>query len=245
MKKNIKISLQFDGTDFHGWQTQPGKPTIQGELFRAIKEITKEDTIVYGCGRTDAGVHAKNYIASFMTESSIPTERIPYALNAALPDGIICTAAEAVDGDFNAARSAVGKTYIYTIDNGEFPDVFLLRYAWHYRYHLDVGAMRRAAKGFCGTHDFIGFAASGFTVKTTVRTIHSLDITQNDNRITIAVTGNGFLYNMVRIIAGTLVYVGSGRIDPDDITQIIESRDRKRAGITAPAKGLCLKEVFY
>ena len=245
MKKNIKITLQFDGTDFHGWQIQPGKSTIQGELCRAIKEITKEDVTVYGCGRTDAGVHAKNYIASFKTESTIPPERIPYALNASLPDSIVCTAAETADTDFNAARSAVGKTYIYTIDNGEFPDAFLLRYAWHYRYRLDVDAMRRAAKHFCGTHDFIGFAASGFTVKTTIRTIHSLEVTQSDNRITIAVTGNGFLYNMVRIIAGTLVYSGSGRIAPDDIPRILESRDRKRAGITAPAKGLCLKEVFY
>lgn len=245
MKKNIRISLRFDGTDFHGWQIQPGKATIQGELCRAIKQITKEDVTVYGCGRTDAGVHARNYIASFMTESNIPPERIPYALNASLPDGIVCTGSEIADIGFNAARSAVGKTYIYTIDNGEFPDAFLLRYAWHCRYQLDVDAMRRAAKCFCGTHDFIGFAASGFTVKTTVRTINSLDIAQHDDKIIITVTGNGFLYNMVRIIVGTLVYVGSGRISPDDIPQIIESRDRSMAGITAPAKGLCLKEVFY
>ena len=243
--KNIKLTLRFDGTDFHGWQIQPGKSTVQGELSRAIYTITKENTTVYGCGRTDAGVHAKSYVASFQTESSIPTDRIPYALNANLPDGIVCTAAEYADTGFNAARSATGKTYVYTIDNGEFPDVFMSRYAWHYKHHLDEALMNGAAEHFIGTHDFIGFAASGFTVKTTVRTIRAISVKRDGDLITFSVTGNGFLYNMVRIIAGTLVYTGCGRIAPDAIPDIIASRCREKAGITAPAKGLCLKEVFY
>lgn len=243
--KNIKLNLQFDGTDFHGWQIQPGKSTIQGELSRAIYEITKENATVYGCGRTDAGVHAKDYVASFMTESSIPPDRLPYALNAKLPDGIVCTAAEYAADSFNAARSATGKTYVYTIDNGEFPNVFSSRYAWHYRYLLDAAQMQKAAEHFIGTHDFIGFAASGFTVKTTVRTIRAASVARNGDMIIFSVTGDGFLYNMVRIIAGTLVYAGCGRTAPDDIPEIIASRCRERAGITAPAKGLCLKEVFY
>ena len=243
--KNIKLTLRFDGTDFHGWQIQPGKSTVQGELCRAIYMITKEYATVYGCGRTDAGVHAKSYVASFQTESNIPTDRIPYALNANLPDGIVCTAAEYADACFNAARSAIGKTYVYTIDNGVFPDVFLSRYAWYYKHRLDEALMSRAAGYFLGTHDFIGFAASGFTVKTTVRTIHSLSVERNGDLVSFSVTGDGFLYNMVRIIAGTLVYAGCGRILPDGIPDIIASRRRENAGITAPAKGLCLKEVFY
>lgn len=242
---NIKLKLKFDGTDYHGWQIQQGQPTIQGELRRALGIVTGEDIMPTGCGRTDAGVHASGYVASFHTKSSIPPERLPYALNANLAPGIICTGAEYADEQFNAARSAKGKIYRYTIDTGKFPDVFVSRYAWHYRHPLDIKAIREAAGHFCGTHDFIGFASSGFSVKTTVRTIYSVDIKENDNILTADIYGNGFLYNMVRIMTGTLIYAGSGRISSSDIPGIIESGCRQRAGITAPAKGLCLKEVFY
>lgn len=242
---NIKLELQFDGTDYHGWQIQSGVSTIQGDLRRAIKAVTGEDVMPVGCGRTDAGVHAMSYIASYLTESRIPADRIPYALNAHLAPGIICRGAEIVPDDFNAARSAKGKTYRYIIDNSEFPDVMMSRYAWHYRYPLDTNAMAEAAKAFLGTHDFIGFAASGFSVKTTVRTIHSLIIKREGNLITTDITGNGFLYNMVRIIMGTLADVGGGKIAAGELPDIILSGDRNKAGITAPAKGLCLKEVFY
>ena len=242
---NIKLYLQFDGTDYCGWQIQPGKPTIQGALKAALAEITGEDIMPEGCGRTDSGVHARRYVCSFKTESNIPIERFPYALNSKLPDGIICTGAEYADDGFRANRSAVGKTYRYTIDNGAFADMFTRRYAWHYKFPIDIGLMRQAAEAFCGTHDFIGFAASGFSVKTTVRTIHSVKIEKHGSIITIDVTGNGFLYNMVRIIAGTLVYAGSGRIPAGDMPEIIASKCRNRAGITAPAKGLCLEEVYY
>lgn len=243
--RNIRLDLRFDGTNYHGWQIQPEKPTIQGTLRTALGEVMQEDIIPVGCGRTDSGVHASGYVCSFNANSKIPVERIPHALNANLPEDIVCTAAQEAAADFSANRSATGKTYRYTIDNGTFCDVFSSRYAWHYKYPLDINAMQKAAEAFCGTHDFIGFAASGFSVKTTVRTIHSLDVKRNNNLITIDVTGNGFLYNMVRIIAGTLVYAGGGRISPDDMPGIIASCDRTRAGITAPAKGLCLKEVFY
>ena len=244
-RMNIKLYLQFDGTDYCGWQVQPGKPTIQGMLKDAIARVTGEDVMPEGCGRTDSGVHAKRYVASFKTESSIPIDRFPYALNSNLPDGIICIGAEYADDDFRANRSAVGKTYRYTIDNGAFADMFMRRYAWHYKFSIDIERMRKAAESFCGTHDFIGFASSGFSVKTTVRTIHSVRIEKHGSIITIDVTGNGFLYNMVRIIAGTLVYVGSGRIPAEDMPEIIASKCRNRAGITAPAKGLCLEEVYY
>ncbi len=243
--RNIRLDLRFDGTNYHGWQIQPEKATVQGTLRNALYAVMQEDITPVGCGRTDSGVHASGYVCSFNANSNIPVERIPHALNANLPGDIVCFAAQEAAADFSANRSATGKTYRYTIDNGLFCDVFSSRYAWHHKYPLDVCDMQKAAEAFCGTHDFIGFASSGFSVKTTVRTVHSIEINKNNNLITIDVTGNGFLYNMVRIIAGTLVYVGGGRISPDDIPDIIASCDRARAGITAPAKGLCLKEVFY
>lgn len=242
---NIKLFLQFDGTCYHGWQVQPGKPTVQGVLSEALSAMTNENIMPTGCGRTDSGVHAMNYVCSFKTDCTIPIDRIPYALNAHLPDDIVCIDAQAVDELFSAARSAHAKTYVYTIDNSEFPSVFDLRYAWHFRFPLDIQKMQEAADLFLGEHDFIGFAASGFSVKTTIRTIYALKISKNGNLISIEVTGNGFLYNMVRIIVGTLVSVGGGKIHPVDIPGIIASGKRERAGITAPAKGLCLKEVFY
>ena len=242
---NIRLNLQFDGTNYHGWQIQPGKPTVQGTLKTALERITRENITPIGCGRTDSGVHASFYTASFRTNTTIPIDRMPYALNANLPADIRCTGAEYAAEDFQANTSAKSKCYRYTIDNSVFGNVFLSRYAWHYKHPLDIRAMRKAAAAFEGTHDFIGFASSGFSVKTTIRTIYGIKIAENDGVITIDVTGNGFLYNMVRIIAGTLVYTGGGRISADDMASIIASRCRDRAGITAPAKGLCLRNVFY
>lgn len=242
---NIRLNLEFDGTNYCGWQIQPDAPTIQGILKDAIKKTTGEDVMPKGSSRTDSGVHAKGYVCNFHTDTTIPAENLPHALNTQLPCDIIVTGAMAVSDDFIASGSAKKKTYRYTIDNGIFPDVFLSRYAWHYKYPLDVGKMQDAGKHFIGTHDFIGFASSGFSVKTTVRTIYELKIEQSGNIITMDITGDGFLYNMVRIIAGTLVYAGCGKINPLDMPEIIKSLDRTRAGITAPAKGLCLKEVFY
>lgn len=242
---NIKLYLQFDGTSYCGWQIQPKLPTIQGVLKDALKKITNEDITPIGCGRTDSGVHALKYTANFHTNSTIPAHRIPYALNTVLPNDIVCIGAETVSEDFHSNSSAHAKCYRYTIDNNEFKNIFLSRFAWHHKYRLNIEDMKKAAAAFLGEHDFIGFASSGFSVRTTVRTIYAIDIKSENNIITIDVTGSGFLYNMVRIIVGTLVYVGEGRINADDMAEIIKSRCRKRAGITAPANGLCLKEVFY
>lgn len=242
---NIKLKIQYDGTAYHGWQIQKNDVTVQETVKKAIEKITGENVVLTGCGRTDMGVHAENYVCNFHTNSSIPVERFPYALNTHLPDDIVCFDAEAVSEDFHANSSAVKKRYVYKILNREFPDAVLCRYAWHYKYPLDIEKMRTAAKAFIGEHDFIGFASSGFTVKTTVREIYSLDVSREGDMITIDVTGNGFLYNMVRIIAGTLVFAGGGKIDPFDMADIIASKDRNRAGITAPPQGLCLKEVYY
>lgn len=242
---NMKLVLSYDGSGYHGWQIQKNAVTVQETVKNAVKRITGEDANIIGCGRTDTGVHAVNYVCNFKTNTTIPPESLRNAMNANLPEDIICKSAEAAPENFHASRSAVGKTYIYRILNTELPDVFERKYAWHYKYPIDIERMREAAEAFIGEHDFIGFASSGFTVKTTVRTIYSLDISESDGLIEIEVSGNGFLYNMVRIIAGTLVMMGGGRLDHTQAAEIIASRDRKRAGITAPAHGLFLKEVYY
>lgn len=243
--KNIKLTLQYDGTNYHGWQVQKNAVTVQETVKAALEKITGGEIKLTGCGRTDAGVHAERYVCNFHTAASIPAEKIPYALNSYLPRDIVCLGAEIAGDDFDARNSAVKKRYAYNILNREFPDAVLCRYAWHYKYPLDAEKMRLAAGAFIGEHDFIGFASSGFSVKTTVREIYSLDVLRRGDVITIDVTGNGFLYNMVRIIAGTLVFAGGGKINPSDMADIIASKDRNRAGITAPPQGLCLKEVYY
>lgn len=242
---NIRLKLKYDGTVYHGWQIQKNAVTVQETVRDALSKITGSDITLVGCGRTDAGVHALGYTCNFHTQSTVPPDRLPYALNSLLPQDIVCVEASEAEEEFHAKNSAKKKRYIYKIFCGEFPDAFLCRYAWHVKYPLDLTAMQEAAKAFVGEHDFIGFASSGFTVKTTVRTIYSLDVTREGDIITIDVTGNGFLYNMVRIIAGTLVFAGGGKIDPSDMSDIIASRDRTRAGITAPPQGLFLKEVYY
>lgn len=242
---NIKLTLQYDGTAYHGWQTQENAVTVQATVENVIKKLTGTKPQLIGCGRTDTGVHAKKYICNFKSETSIPCDKLPYALNSQLPGNIVCTHAEYADRNFDSRKSAKGKTYTYLIANSQYRNVFYTTRAWHYRYKLDIEEMRKAARHFLGTHDFIGFAASGFTVKTTVRTITDIKIDSDGDIISISVTGNGFLYNMVRIIAGTLVFAGNGKIKPEDIPDIIASKERKRAGITAPACGLYLTEVFY
>lgn len=243
--RNIKLTLQYDGTAYCGWQVQKNAVTVQETLEEAVRRVTGETLRVTGCGRTDAGVHAKRYIANFYTEASVPTERFPYALNANLPDDIVCLSAEECAKDFHAKNSAIAKRYVYHIYCAPFGDAFYTRYAWHYRYPLDVEAMRRAARAFVGTYDFEGFSSARRTVKTTVRTITALSVMQDGAHIVIDVTGNGFLYNMVRIIAGTLVFVGNGKINAEEMPDIIASKDRTRAGITAPPQGLFLTEVYY
>lgn len=243
--RNIKLMLQYDGTAYHGWQIQKNAVTIQETVKKAIEKMTGARINLTGCGRTDAGVHAESYVCNFYTDLSIPAEKFPYALNSLLPNDIVCIGAYEEHAGFHAKNSARGKRYVYRILNRSFPDAFLCRYAWHVKYPLDVKKMQEAARAFAGEHDFIGFASSGFTVKTTVREIYSLDVTRDNDIITIDVKGNGFLYNMVRIIAGTLVFAGSGKINPADMAEIIASRDRNRAGITVPPQGLCLKEVYY
>ncbi len=244
--RNIKLTIRFNGSAYHGWQIQKNAITIQEVLAKAVSESLNEPIPkIVGCGRTDSGVHAQMYVANFKTESSVPADRIPLALNSKLPYDIVCLSAEEVEDAFDASGSAVKKCYTYRILNSKIPDPFLFPFTYHVKFPLDIDKMKQAAAHFVGTHDFVGFAASGFTVKTTIRTVYSVIINKDEDVITIEITGNGFLYNMVRIIAGTLISVGRGEIHPDMIPDIILSKDRDRAGITAPAKGLCLTEVFY
>lgn len=243
--RNIKLTIQYDGRGYHGWQSQDNALTVQDVLEEAVKEITGVRPKIIGCSRTDTGVHAKRFVCNFKSETKIPNRKLPLALNTKLPRDVVCLSAEDAEDNFHSRYHAKKKTYTYYIQNSQFPDVFKLDYAWHFPYSLDIDEMKRAAEAFLGEHDFIGFAASGFTVKTTVRTIYSLEVEQVEDLVKITVTGNGFLYNMVRIIAGTLAFCGCGKLRAEDMADIIASKDRKRAGITAPSGGLYLTEVYY
>lgn len=244
--RNIKLTLQYDGGGYHGWQRQENAVTVQETVENAIYGCTGEQVSLIGCGRTDSGVHAKAYVCNFKTNSGIPAEKFSRAINAHLPkEGICCYLAEDAEENFHAKKSAKKKRYTYYIQNSDFPDVFLKPYSWHFRPALELSQMQRAAGAFLGTHDFIGFASSGFSVKTTVRTIYELNVFRNGSQIVIDTIGNGFLYNMVRIIAGTLVFAGCGKLRAEDMPEIIASCDRNRAGITAPPEGLFLSEVYY
>ncbi|NLY54604.1 MAG: tRNA pseudouridine(38-40) synthase TruA [Firmicutes bacterium] len=245
-ERNIKLLVEYDGTDWHGWQIQPNAPTIQGELEAAILRVTGEPRRVTGSSRTDAGVHAAGQVCNFYTTSRIPTERIPYALNANLPPSIVVLQAEEVAPEFHARYDAVGKRYIYEIINRPLPSALRRRYSYHVARPLDLAAMHRAAAMLQGEHDFAAFQAAGSSVQNTVRNLSHLSVREvQPGRLLICVEGNGFLYNMVRILVGTLVWVGSGRLGPEAMPQILRSRDRSQAGPTAPPQGLCLEKVFY
>jgi len=244
--RNIKLTIEFDGTAYHGWQSQTNAAAVQDVVSTAIKTLTGEDCNLIGSSRTDAGVHALGFVCNFHTMSPIPADKFAFALNTLLPDDIVIKKSEEVSEDFHARFSAKGKTYKYLIYNSVFPSALLRHRAYHVFYTLDIDAMRRAAGFFVGTHDFRAFSASGGSAKTTVRTITETTVTKLSNDlIEIRVTGDGFLYNMVRIIAGTLIEVGFGKLKSDDIPGLIAGLDRRGAGRTAPAHGLYLVEVYY
>ena len=242
--RNLKLTIQYDGTRYCGWQKQPNSSGIQGTIEYAIYEITKEKVNITGSGRTDAGVHALGQVANFKTSSSIPANRIPDALNAKLPKDISIINCQEVSEDFHSRYSATGKIYRYLIYNKPYRSPLYKDTSYHVRYDLDIQKMRSEAKSLLGIHEFKGFMSSGSSVKDTVRTIHNITIEESGDLIVLEVEGNGFLYNMVRIIVGTLVDIGRGRIDKS-MEEIIASQDRGEAGHTAPAHGLFLKKVHY
>jgi len=243
---NYKIVLSYDGTGYHGFQFQRNALTIQAILERSLEKLYGKKIKVRAAGRTDAGVHAKGQVANFFAPASISEERLPLALNSLLPKDIVVLGAGAVADDFDARKSSVAKIYTYTIDNGPFADVFIRNYAWHIPRPLDLEAMKRAASFLLGKHDFKAFQGAGSSVEDTVRVLYALDIERLGSKtIVITCRGNGFLYKMVRNITGTLVEVGLLRRLPQEIPEILERKDRRKAGITAPARGLCLEAVLY
>ena len=243
--RRIHLIVEYDGTDYAGWQRQSNAMTVQEWLERAVKKLTGETVCVHGASRTDAGVHALGQSAHFDTESRIPEDKFAFALNTILPPDIRVSGSEEVDGEFHSRFSGKGKRYRYLIYAAPHAGALNRRTHAHVIYPLDVERMRAEAATLVGTHDFGAFAASGSVVKDTVRTIYRADVIQNGPEITLIVEGNGFLYNMVRIIAGTLIGVGSGKIEPGAFRRAIESGSRLDLGITAPAHGLTLMEVFY
>ena len=243
--RNIKLVIEYDGKKFGGWQKQPTKLNIQGEIEKAIEEITGEKVELYASGRTDSGVHSLGQVANFKTNSNIEIEKIPYAINSKLKKSIVIKSAEEVDLNFHARYNCKRKKYRYIINNSQQGTAIYRDLEYHVPQKLDVDKMEKAIKYFEGEHDFSGFKASGTSSKSSVRTIYSAEIIKKDDRIIIELTGNGFLYNMVRIISGTLVDVGLGKINPEDIPGIINSKDRTKAGKTLPAHGLYLVEVQY
>ena len=244
--RNIKLVIEYDGKDFNGWQKQPTKLNIQGEIEKAIKQITGEDVDLTASGRTDAGVHALGQVANFKTNSNIPIEKIPIALNSNLKKSIVIKSAEEVEERFHSRLNCKRKTYRYIINNSKYGTAIYRNLETHIPMKLDIQKMQQAVKYFEGEHDFKAFKASGTSSKSSVRTIYRAEVRDAGNeRIYIELTGNGFLYNMVRIIAGTLVEVGMGKIEPQEIKTIIESQKRENAGKTLPPQGLYLVNVEY
>lgn len=243
--KNIKLTIEYDGTAYHGWQSQINATAVQDIVTAAIRSLTGENCNLAGSSRTDTGVHALGQVCNFFTESSIPADKYAFALNTLLPEDVVIRKSEEVSPDFHSRFSTTGKKYRYLFYNSTFPSALLRHRAYHVFYPLDVDAMRQAAEHFVGTHDFAAFSATGGSVRSTVRTIMQATVERDGELIEFCVTGDGFLYNMVRIIAGTLVEVGIGKIKPDAIPDIIAGRNRRKAGRTAPAQGLYLVEVYY
>jgi tRNA pseudouridine38-40 synthase len=242
---NIKLVIEYEGTAYGGWQSQANAPTVQDALLDAILRTTGQRVILYGSGRTDSGVHALGQVANFKTEADIPPERYTAALNTLLPEDIRVQSSLAVPDSFHAQFSATGKRYRYTVCNGRPGTALYRRTSWHVAQKLDAEAMERAAAHFLGAHDFSAFQSSGGVERETVKTVTLSRVSVDGAFIHYDIAAGGFLYNMVRIVAGTLVKVGSGKLSPDEMPAIIKSKDRGMAGPTAPAKGLCLMEVFY
>lgn len=241
----LKLTVAYDGTAYAGWQIQPSEPTVQAAVETAWHEITRERVRVMAAGRTDAGVHALGQVVGVATESALSVADLQRGLNAVLPEDVAVVAVEEAPENFHATYDAKRKTYRYQIHNGRTPDVFRRRYVWHYPQPLDDAKMHVAAQALVGTHDFTSFESAGSERPDAVRTLFAVDVTREGNRITVEVTGDGFLYNMVRAIVGTLVEVGKGTRDEAWVADVLAARDRRAAGQTAPPHGLFLVQVTY
>lgn len=248
MSMTVLLWLAYKGTRYAGFQVQPNALTVCEVLQNAMEAVLGSRPDVKGCSRTDAGVHARRFALSFRYDGTVPLRRLPLALNAHLPPDVRVMQAQQVPENFHARYAAHAKTYCYRIRNGAVDDPFDAEYTHRVPKNLDLTAMEKAAAGFVGTHDFLALCASGSSVAAhgdTVRTITRCDVTREGEILTITVTADGYLYNMVRILAGTILQAGLGKLDPEQVPAILASRDRRRAGPTLPANGLCLADVQY
>ncbi len=244
--RNIKLKLMYDGTNYHGWQMQKNVITVQQVVEEALSKIFNEErVIVHGCSRTDAGVHARGYVCSFNTNARMPAEKIPFALNTCLPPDIRAIQAEDVDEDFHAQYKAKSKIYSYTVINAPHSDAFMYNRAWHYPQKIDMEKVKYAASCLIGQHDFRTFMAQDDVPRVYVKNMYNITADKDGDIIRFTLHADGYLYNMVRIICGTLVFMGSGTLNYLDMPEILASLDRKRAGMTAPPQGLVLEQVFY
>ena len=246
IERNLLVKLSYDGSGYHGWQIQNNAVSVQEVFQNALWKVLKETVNIKGCSRTDAFVHANMYAVSFKTNSSIKASNLVFALNRLLPNDIAVHSAVEVPRDFDARYSCTGKEYIYKIWNHRIKNPFMHNYALHYWYKLDTDLLNEAANSFIGTHDFTSFATlDKREQKNMVRTIYSFEVIKKDSMIELIVSADGFLYNMVRILVGTLLRVAQGKIKKDAIPNIIKTKNRKYAGPTAPPQGLYLNKVFY
>ena len=243
--RNIKLIIEYDGKGFGGWQKQPNKLNIQGEIELAIELITGEKVDLIASGRTDAGVHSLGQTANFKTNSNISIEKIPNAINSKLKKSIRIKYAEEVEERFHSRYNCKSKKYRYIINNSQTGSAIYRALEYNVTNNIDIEKIKEASKYLEGEHDFTSFKASGTSGKNSVRTIYKINIEKKDERIYMEYEGNGFLYNMVRIISGTLIDVGIGKIKPEDVKRILEAKDRKLAGKTLPPHGLYLVEVNY
>ena len=244
--RNIALQLMYIGTAYHGWQIQKNALSVEEVLEKALEKVVGHPVKCTGAGRTDAGVHARVYVSNFRTSSTIPCDRLPLAVNTRLPDDIVVTRAVEVSERFNAISSCRKKEYTYRIFNSRVRDAFLVDRVWFYPYKaLDQAIMQKAADGFVGTHDFAAVKSVGTDVKSTVRTVYYFDITRHGRLIDCKVCANGFLYNMVRAMVGTVVYAAEGKFPPETVSDILQGKCRTDAGPTAPPGGLYMTKLWY
>lgn len=243
--RNIALQLMYVGTAYHGWQVQKNAVTVEETLEQCLALVVGHPVKCTGAGRTDAGVHAQVYLANFRTTSTIPTDRLPLAVNTRLPDDIVVVRATEVPEEFNAIGSCKKKEYTYRIYNSRIRNAFYVDRAWFYPKHLDEALMQRAADCFVGTHDFSAVRAVGTDVRSPVRTVHYFEITRTGDLIQCRVCANGFLYNMVRAMVGTCVYAAEGKFPPEAVAGILEAKNRTAAGPTVPPGGLYMTRLWY
>lgn len=243
--RNLLLTISYDGSNYHGWQVQKNAVTVQEVFQNAVKKLFKQNIDIKGCSRTDSGVHANKYCVSFKADTDIPCENIIMALNSYLPDDIAVLNCTDMYIDFHARYSVVKKEYVYIINNSKIRNPFLRNYAFWYRYDINADYLNEQAQAFVGTYDYSGFCSANSGVEDTVRTVYSFEVSRKGDMVYFKVSADGFLYNMVRIMVGTLLFVNEGKIKKDELKNVILSKNRKLAGKTAPPQGLYLNDVIY